>query len=411
VRSVASRCSSAYLEFVALLHGLPSAIPSLLWLWLCTAGCGGETKSDTAPQSCTADNQCSPSEECLFAPAKQELPVVIKPCVSVTSCEADADCGAGTVCAPHPPRPPGACPIKVCIESCQTKACRDGEVCAKSGLCELQSCSESGAPGCDEHYKCDPDAAATSTIGLLVGTSVIETVDPTRAAERGCVRKGCDEDGGFTCQAGWTCAPDRVDTAPGCIPDPCEEFGRCQNDATHICQPTSSNPRSDGADPHGCIVRNCDEGYACRLLWNGENFSYCDFSDETADAYGCAVRTCEEGPEVCGPGHVCDAAYREIHRVGCRPLDCRDPGGPPCVEPLQCMPSSAASSVYSCTISPPPPNSGAAGASAGGGAPSSSGAAGASAGGGAPPIGIPPSTNGGGGASTGRDPGVCVGRD
>jgi hypothetical protein len=206
-------------------------------------------------------------------------------------------------------------------------------------------------------------------LGFVTGSAVTASVDPARAAKRGCVRKRCDEEGGFTCRERWSCAPDRSGTeASGCVPDPCEESGRCADDTTHVCEATSANPRPAGSDVHGCVVRNCEEGHSCVFMRNGENFSYCDFSAKTADDYGCAVDSCEEHPGVCGTGYVCDPAYREMDRMGCRALGCRDPGGPVCVGGASCVLMCESSPIYRCAL-PIPGQAGAGGASGANGSP------------------------------------------
>ena len=217
-----------------------------------------------------------------------------------------------------------------------------------------------------------------------------DTENSGLAAQRGCVRKLCDEEGGFACLDNWSCDPARAgEEGSGCVPKPCTETGRCHDDATFICEPGNDERRPQGEDLHGCVYRNCAEGRVCSVLQDDVNYAYCDIASPAADSFGCVVRQCDEVPELCADNFVCDVAARTGTKngFGCRLRGCNDPGGPTCEPGKVCLHN--ASGFPYCAVTGA--RGGAAG-SAGGGGDSArpGGSAGASAG-----------TNNGGRASGG----------
>jgi hypothetical protein len=184
-------------------------------------------------------------------------------------------------------------------------------------------CDEAGAKPCADHYHCDPAAAANASKAGMWGAA--ETDDPTRAAQRGCVRTPCDQSGGFVCLQDWECDTARSLEPSGCTAIPCAELGHCSNDDYYICAPTSPGPRPPQVDPFGCVQRNCEEGYVCSYTVNGQSVGYCDVGSAEADAYGCRVHSCIDLPEVCVAGSsLCDPKALFADLVGCAPLSCEE---------------------------------------------------------------------------------------
>jgi hypothetical protein len=259
---------------------------------------------------------------------------------------------------------------------------------------------------------------------VLNGSSVADPEGSERQAQIGCVRKLCNEPDGFVCRATWKCDPANAQTeASGCVPVSCSETGKCGDDNYAICVPENDGPRPAGTDLHGCVVRNCGEGYVCQQIRDSVNYAYCALDSPEANVWGCVVRNCEERPEVCGDGRVCDRAAPLKDVFGCRTLDCRDPTGPACASGRTCELVSAETGSYLCVS-----NGGGGGAGGGSGGsggarvkPPAGGASGAGSGG-ATVVSLTggvTSTGGGldngqGGGRTTTEPGasgICVGRD
>ena len=250
--------------------------------------------------------------------------------MTLVACTDSSTCASGLVCAPYSPSPslPGFnCPARTCQPSCEKAGCASDEVCGADGVCRLTKCDEPGAPACAEHYRCDPAAAPAMVTTVVNGSSATDAAAPQHEAQRGCIRKLCDEPDGFVCKDNWSCDPANVpvNEGSGCVPLSCKETGHCQDDSLSICEPTNDGPRAAGTDLHGCVVRNCGEGRVCRHIKDSVNYAYCDLESPEADAAGCVVKSCEEMPEVCS-GRICDRGSPIGDAFGCRALDCHDPG-------------------------------------------------------------------------------------
>jgi hypothetical protein len=267
----------------------------------------------------------------------------------------------------------------------------------------------------------------------LSGSSVADPEGSERQAQIGCVRKKCDEPDGFVCRETWKCDPANAPTeGSGCVPLSCSETGKCGDDNYSICVPENDGPRPVGTDLHGCVVRNCGEGYQCQQIKDSTNYAYCALDSPEANVWGCVVRNCEELPELCGDDRVCDRASTVKDVYGCRALDCGDAGGPACASGSTCELSDQ-SGVHRCVsngaggggsggsggarMNPP---GGASGAGSGGASGAGSGGtAGAGSSGGARPLTGGRSATGGSfseptGGTTTAEPsvsGVCVGRE
>jgi hypothetical protein len=348
------------------------------------------------------------------------LAIAFNPCLTLARCTTSSNCPNGSVCAPYVntnPFPAGGCPAMVCVASCQTNGCATDQVCGADGLCAFKSCAEPDAPSCSEHYRCDP-AAATAPLLPMSGSSTADSANPQREAARGCVRKQCDEDGGFACREFWTCDPEHsMNEGSGCVGEPCQEIGRCQDDASYICEPANDGPRPSGTDPHGCVPRNCGEGRMCQMLQGSVNYSHCDLGSDEADAYGCRVRMCDEAPEVCAAGYTCDPAVAGKNTFGCRLLQCNEPGSMACPSGSTCLAASN-SNVYACQVVTGSGGSGGADPAGGGSAATPSGGAGTASGGAGatggialPTGGRADSGSGGNGSPDLERAGVCVERE
>jgi hypothetical protein len=320
---------------------------------LAGASAGCEAGSESEPdKSCSKDSDCADGQECRLTASMQQ-PVVFNPCMNVFPCTEDSNCASGMVCAPYVPSNPGfpgfQCPPKTCLTSCESTGCPAGSVCSDSGVCRLLKCDEPDGPACAAHYRCDSAAAATMPVLALSGSSVADPEGSERQAQIGCVRKLCDEPDGFVCRATWRCDPDNAPTeGSGCVPLSCSETGKCGDDNYSICVPENDGPRPVGTDLHGCVVRNCGEGYQCQQIKDSINYAYCALDSPEANVWGCVVRNCEELPELCGDGRVCDRASPLKDVFGCRALDCDDAGGPACAAGSTCQLVSAESGYHSC---------------------------------------------------------------
>ena len=342
------------------------------------AGCDGKTESGDSPRSCSNDSDCPAHQECAVAAASIEQ-AIVAPCTFETPCTQHSMCGANGVCAPFVPMPGMGginCPALVCKPSCKSAGCGSDETCGDDGLCRLTRCDEPGATACAEHYRCDPEAAATASTQALNGSSVQDVPNSPREIQRGCVRKSCDEPDGFVCRATWRCDPANAQNeASGCVPVACQETGSCSDDNVYICEPQNDGQRPNGMDVHGCVIRNCGEGYQCQQIRDSVNYASCDLGSPEADTWGCVVQNCEEVPELCASGSTCDRASKIKDVFGCRRLDCHDPGGPACTTGTSCQLLSQETGLYTCR-----PDVSGTGGSGGAGRPSG-GTAGLNAGG------------------------------
>lgn len=349
---------------------------------LLVLSCGKQSTLEQATP-CNEDTDCPESQVCRSSTPPGERPqMVFNPCMQQTACTSSTTCPTGMVCAPNPQANllPGVCAAMICSAPCAPASCPSDQICAESGLCEFQRCDEAGAPACAEHFRCDP-AAAAEPLEPLAGSDVTDAEDPTRAARRGCVRKQCNEDGGYTCRPNWTCDPaSATSEASGCVAEACTETGRCSDDELYVCSPTNSGNRPPGVDPHGCVRRNCGEGYECIYLPNGVNFAYCALDNPDADPYGCVIRTCEEMDGACSPDYKCEPGSPYASPVGCRPPTCEE--GHECAAGYVCDVADSRSDAYGCRYEPAT-SGGAGGGGSGGGAGSAGAATGGSGGGGA----------------------------
>jgi hypothetical protein len=321
------------------------------------AGCGSQSSLD-AGTSCKKDSDCASGQTCRLPKSPGQKPqVAYNPCMTLTSCTDSAQCSSGLVCGPYtglvvPAFP--TCPASVCQVPCQTGSCPTDQVCADDGVCRFRACDETGAPSCSEHYRCDPAAAAS--VGMYpptpAGSSVADLASPARETARGCVRKLCDEEGGFVCRELWTCDPPNAMQEPsGCTPDPCAGSGKCESDY-YICKPTSDGPRPADKDVHGCVARNCEEGSACTYMPEGTtNYAHCDVGAESADTFGCVITQCDELPG-CRTGYVCDPGAQAADPRGCRYARCDEPSGTACPASYECDPSSPSAGSNGCRYVP-----------------------------------------------------------
>jgi hypothetical protein len=216
---------------------------------------------------------------------------------------------------------------------------------------------------------------------LPAGSSIADATDAARETARGCVRKLCDEDGGFVCRDLWSCdPPNAMQETSGCTPDPCAETGQCVSDY-YICKPTSTGPRPADKDVHGCVARNCEEGYECIYMPEGTtNYAHCDVGAAGADTYGCVITPCDELPG-CRTGYLCDPGAQSADPRGCRYARCDEDGGSACPQGYVCDPASTSAGSNGCRSEQV--SSGGTGGGGTGGAGVGGSAAGGSGGGGA----------------------------
>jgi hypothetical protein len=324
----------------------------LAWTWLvplalglAAVDCGGNSNV-TGGSACSTNVDCPDGQLCRRNLTPPPQTKVVAPC-PMQPCTASTQCQGGYVCVANAQFSFGfQCPAMVCSPPCQTSGCRPDQLCGASGLCEFHRCDEAGAPACAEHYRCDVAAAAAMPATLISGSSVAETDDPTRAAQRGCVRKRCDETGGFACLDNWKCDPASATDASGCVPLPCTDTGHCSNDAVYICKPANTGHRTVGTDANGCVLRNCGEGSECTYLRNGVNLSYCDIANPAGNSNGCVARSCDEEPKACLTYQRCAPSSPFADDVGCRPLNCNE--GSTCPEGYVCDVTSPASNTSGC---------------------------------------------------------------
>jgi hypothetical protein len=290
----------------------------LLLALLIAAGCGDREPPDgsnaycagEAPiageRECRMDADCGAGTRCEPSPNTEvqsvRAPIVAPPvCTPQMPCTADEQCGEGSVCdvavdlnglQPFPM----PCPASgtVCIPAC---SCSSDERCRDDGHCEITPCDSVGAPPCPAGSACMPG----------VGDPGVEL---SRTAQAGCVRVRCDQPGGVTCEADWTCDPARApmgfDVPPwgntaGCAPIPCDAGFTCESSL--VCYPDGASTaidanfnlfatRADGrwVDPHGCVQPSCEEGWDCSAIGPTE----CVVGDERASQFGCRNQMCDE---------------------------------------------------------------------------------------------------------------------
>ena len=377
----------AGMGLAAALRHMTSFRPSH-WTWVCplvlglaVINCSGDSKV-TGGSACNTNVDCPEGQRCELGLTPNSHTKVVAPCVPMQACSTSAQCQGGYVCLPNTQFAGAAlCPPLVCSPPCQVTGCRPDQVCGASGLCEFHRCDEPGAPACAEHYRCDVATAAAAPAAPLNGSSIPDTDDPTRAAQRGCVHERCDETGGFVCRDYWQCEPGRATDASGCVPVSCTTTGHCSDDSLYICSPINAGHRLDGADVHGCVRRNCGENVACKYLRNDVNVSYCDLANPAGDSNGCVFRRCDEEPRACFSTQRCEPSSPLADVLGCRPLTCAE--GATCPTGYVCDVSSVASTVTGCRWEQGAAAGGSANAGTSGTSGTSAGAAGRGTGGGA----------------------------
>lgn len=341
------------------------------------SACGANSSSDQRnavldPGQCRTVTDCDGSQSCIAtadpAPtATQRLAVaVVAPCPNIP-CNTDDQC-AGMVCQSNQgtlaPPFPSCFGTSFCAPACTETNCAPGWACATDGHCTVIPCTASSFAGCPTGWYCDETATATGIdptqgfSGLAIDGSDSAGADLT-VIEAGCRQLRCDEPDGPQCTAGWVC--DVAGAAPnsvGCRALPCGEYGACSDDSLYICVPTSSNPRYAGMDPHGCVLKNCEEGRAC------STYQTCDFTRADADMSGCSFVKCDEPSGTCPTvGNVCDPSNPIADVYGCRFPNCRE--GQVCAANAHCEPTDPLADSYGCvtpaptdpviTPNPPPP--------------------------------------------------------
>jgi hypothetical protein len=325
----------------------------LVVAWLALIGCGKKSLGSDAGALCGSDADCTAAQRCEPLKSPLERPTVVAPCmVTFAYCSTSTDCSEGQVCWPVGRNasglPPNCFPTgSTCGPPCSAlpAACYSDEVCEANGECRLPACDEASGMACPDYWRCDPAAAETETVQPVFGANEMDSANYSRDAARGCARIRCDESGGFTCKDGWVCEPEGATDPSGCVALPCAEAGHCSDDTRYICEPTSSASRPAGSDAHGCVLRNCEEGFACQRLVNGINVAYCDFAGLQVDAYGCASHRCDEPGGACGASQACEPGARFADTLGCRPITCEE--GLSCGS-LTCDPSSPNADTRGC---------------------------------------------------------------
>ena len=231
----------------------------------------------------------------------------------------------------------GACDALICSAPCTEGSCPSDSTCnTGTGVCEVIRCAGDTPGSCPDHWRCDPEAAATEPPYSVSGSEVLDLAFVERAIERGCVRRRCNEAGGFVCSSTWECAPDQAEDGSGCIPVACEAGGHCSDDATLICLSASSYPRPGAlGDAQGCVTRNCAEGGApCSLVTEaGNRVDTCSPTAPGADTYtGCVILPCTDSAD-CFGGYVCAPNAPGSDERGCHFPNTTPPVDPPPVDP------------------------------------------------------------------------------
>jgi hypothetical protein len=308
------------------------------------------------------------------------------------------------------------CGDKLCAAPCTDSSCPPDAACGKDGACTLTLCDAPGSEPCPELWRCDPPAAAIARAlnDQLVGTTVAEApLEADRYFARGCMRKRCDEPGGYECAAAWSCKPDLNTHPVGCVPDECRETGSCADDTTLVCLSDAKHADHGPLDVNGCVPRTCDDGFSCaRITEAGVDVGRCQYGAPSSDYYGCVVLPCTSDDE-CFYGYRCDPLSPQADQRGCRLPSCTE--GYTCPDGFVCDPTAAERDAADCTI-PEPANTG--GTGMGGSAGTAAGGTGTSglggsSGGSAPRVGGAGGTGGtGSGGSVGTAPprGQCVAR-
>lgn len=386
---------------------VPSFSRLVLVLGAVALACSGRSV-ETSPKSCVTDADCAGGQRCKVAIDRPAIG--LSPCAGALLCSAeDALCPTGQVCAPSWQSLPDYpyCGADLCAPPCTEGSCPKDAACGSDGVCRLTLCDAPTAAPCPDLWRCDPPAATAASHDVLEGTTVSESsFDVERNLARGCVRKKCDEPGGYECSPAWACKPSSTTQAAGCTPEDCRDTGHCSDDTTLICLTEAAHPGTTPLDVHSCVARTCDDGHSCSLLT--ENFvdvGRCDYGAPNADYYGCVAIPCTDDTE-CFNGYVCDHSSPESDPRGCRFRRCNE--GNPCPFGSRCDPTAPDRDLQSCTTTP----EGAGGTGTGGSAAGGTGAAavGGSSGGSAPHVGGAGGTGGGG--PVGREPprGQCVAR-
>jgi hypothetical protein len=185
------------------------------------------------------------------------------------------------------------------------------------------------------------------------------TEQQNRALEQGCVFLKCDQSGGFDCKDGYRCDPASAQPgSTGCAAIPCSEGASCETD-DYLCGPSTTDHAHFSSDPHGCVLRNCDEGYACPastrcdLTQPGHRgcvnipcdqpggscsaTTKCNPHPEplpsgranSVDSFGCVAKTCWEDGVACASGAICDPEDPNSSSIGCATPPPPPPPPPP----------------------------------------------------------------------------------
>lgn len=274
-------------------------------------------------------------------------------------CTTDEECGEGRVCGGDTAGAGFNCFGSYCGSACTPDSCAAGTQCLPNGHCAALPCTDPEFVGCPDLWYCDAAAAQSGdTSGGLQIDGSTSTSQPIGVLESGCRQLRCDEAGGPACIDGWECnTAAAAEQSVGCAALACEDIGHCSNDDVYICEPTSSNTRYDSVDAHGCVQKNCEEGYPCT------EYQVCDYSRPDADVVGCSFVQCTEPGGVC-PGSsstVCDPGSTYANVYGCRLPNCNDDYT--CPMGSTCDPASEAANARGCvtdatdvSMKPPPPN-------------------------------------------------------
>jgi hypothetical protein len=320
-----------------------TASAALLGAWLVLLGCGQQTLAPGDEAACRSDADCGSEQFCKPIPSPGQETQVVPPCMTTFSyCTSSADCPDGNVCWPQgrwsTPIPGNCFPTgRLCGPACEvSNLCLTDEVCEASGECRLPTCNEADATACPDRWRCDPGAAETEAMQPVAGANEADSSSYGRDILRGCARIRCDASGGFTCKDGWACDPDNATDPSGCIALSCAETGHCSDDARYICEPTSSASRPVGSDAHGCVLKNCEEGFVCQRVVDGIDVGYCDFDGPLVDAFGCAWLRCDEPGSTCNASQICEPGSSRADARGCRAATCEE--GASCGS-LPCDPS------------------------------------------------------------------------
>lgn len=316
-----------------------------------------ETPAATNPPldsgQCRSEVDCEGNQVCQAAEAIEPglRALMVAPC-PIQMCSTDEQC-AGQLCQSGPSMPQ-AFPNCFnfggghCGPACTATSCSPGYSCASDGHCVLLPCTDPEFIGCPEGTYCDetvttlldPTQASAATLSTEGTNAFFPTLEFLQA---GCKQLRCDEVGGPMCNPGWSCESTTAPTTSvGCVALSCQEFGACSDDNLYVCEPTSSNPRYDGVDPHGCVRKNCEEGDGVCT-----QYQVCDFTRPDIDQSGCSFRSCDEPMGSCPTaGDVCDPGHQYSNVYGCRMPNCNE--GQTCQPGATCNPASDQADARGC---------------------------------------------------------------